>query len=125
MLIPISITLYNAEDEPIETYTRTVIPWGLIKKAARLGHALDEDTPTNQTWWRFIASADPKKSKEEQQMEAVSKFVVELFGNRFTQKQLEDGADFGEILAVFRSVMTRANDSLQANPTTPHPPTRK
>ena len=115
----IEITLYDANDEPKETYRREVIPWGLLKKAARLAGSMDESPERPRKWYQFWMSGENGKTTEERQMEAISRFVVELFGSRFTVKELEEGADFGEIMSIFRNVMTRANQAITANPITP------
>lgn len=117
MFPPIELTLYDKNDEAIATYSRAVIPWGLLKKAISLqrqfeGAEAAEAAPAWQFWKRKQES-----SKEEAQMAAISHFVVELFGNKFTMKQLEDGADLGEVMNVFRAVITRANASVKSNPT--------
>jgi hypothetical protein len=123
MPVPIEITLYDANDEPIETYSRSVIPWGLLKKAVRMMAELNKtEKPAKKK--HFWEKDIPEKLAEERQMEAISQFVVELFGNRFSVKDLEQGADVGEIMTVFQAVIARANATINANPT-PRVPSKK
>ena len=125
MYPPIEITLYGKNDEVIGTYTRNVIPWGLLKKAISLQRQMEDkkQPDASKRFWEFWKKT-PDTTAEEAQLTAISAFVVELFGNKFTVKQLEDGADIGEIMTVFRAVINRANASVKANPT-PRPSSRK
>lgn len=113
-LPPIKLTLYK-DDEEIGTFTRNVIPWGVLKKAINLQNSMNVPA-TSKKWWQ-VWLKDKETTKEEAQMNAISQFVVELFGNKFTVKQLEEGADVSEIMTVFRSVISRANSAVKANPT--------
>lgn len=122
----ITLTLYGPGDEKLKTYERSIIPWGVLKKATRLAkliedQEIDSDSAEEKTqpkkWLSFLAKDKPEPTTEEQQMEAISQFVVDLFGNQFTVKELESGADVGEIMTVFQAVLTRANGAVQSNPT--------
>lgn len=120
----ISISLYGKDDELIKTYTREIIPWGILKKATRLMDSLDETSAAPQKKWfweNLFGKKENKERPEEKQMEAISQFVVDLFGNQFTVKDLENGADVGEIMTVFQSVIARANATVKGNPTTRQP----
>ena len=123
----ISITLYGENDEKIKTFERAIIPWGILKKATRLvekfqtdrqtGNKEAPETQTKKKWFFLRDEPQPAEHTEEMQMQAISEFVVDLFGNQFTVKQLEDGADVGEIMTVFRTVLSRANATVKLNPT--------
>lgn len=123
MYPPIEITLYDENDEPKQTYQRNVIPWGILKRAIGIQKIVNAPEPEQRKWFEFWKSAEVA-SAEEAQIRAVSQFVVELFGNKFTVKELESGADIGEIMTAFQAVLTRANASVRANPT-PKPSSRK
>lgn len=103
---PIQITLYGEDDEPIKTYTRSIIPWGLLKKAAKLSSLIGENA---------------EDAGVEAAVSEVSAFVVEIFGNQFTVEELEQGADVGEIVAVLQAIVARASGLVKANPTLPRP----
>lgn len=122
MLPPILLTLYK-NDKPIKTYTRNMIPWGLLKKAVNLQNQFEGKETSSHPKWQFWKKNN-KTTKEEAEFDAISHFVVELFENQFTVRELEDGADIGEIMTVFRAVINRASASVKVNPTMA-PPSRK
>lgn len=130
MLPPIKLTLYDANDEEIETYERSRIPWGILKKAVSLQKKIDEaetkPEESAQWWevWKTLKKSGEKMTTEEAQIQAVSQFVVDLFGNKFTVRQLDEGADMSEIMSVFRAVIARANQAMNdsgVNPIIPSP----
>lgn len=92
-LTPIEITLYGENDEPIKTYSKSVIRWGVLKKATKLANQIREsgDNAFNEDY------------------DAISAFVCMLFDNAFTAAELEAGADVSEIMSCFRAVINRAN----------------
>lgn len=91
---PIEITLYDENDEPIETYCKSVIRWGMLKQAIKLSKQLEGDGTSDLS---------------EDSLDGLTAFVCRLFDDRFTPQQLEDGADIAEITAAFRAVVNRAN----------------
>jgi hypothetical protein len=96
---PITITLYEADDEIKKTYSRTVVPWGILKKAIALTKSLDTE----------------KVRTEE--IDAIAGLVVETFSNQFSIQDLDAGADVNEMISVLQSIVTRASALVQANPT--------
>lgn len=118
MLPPIQITLYDPKkNEILAEYSQSIVSWGLLKKAVAIQRASDASIPKEKQWWQFLKKDNEAMSPEEAQMGAISQFVVDLFGNRFTIKELEAGADVGEVMAVFQAVLARATASVRANPT--------
>ena len=132
MPTPIVLTLYDENDEPIQTYSRTIIPWGLFKRAMDLSQtmetATDETNPKQPTLLEKIKNAlgikSHSKSKELLAVELLELFVAELYGNKFDVKALK-GADSGELMTVLRSVISRAGSVMNENPTTFPAPKRK
>ena len=53
-----------------------------------------------------------KAKSGETQVDAISDFVVELFKEKFTRTEMEDGADISEVMAVFRAVLTIAENNI-------------
>ena len=96
---PLSIVLYGADDDPIKEYTRSIIPWGILKKSIALTRAIGK---------KDVAEAD---------VDAIAGLVVEAFGNQFTIQELDAGADIGEMLTVLQSIVARAGELVNANPT--------
>ena len=123
MLPPIKLTLYDADDVEIATYERSRIPWGILKKAIALQTKVKQAETKEEArqWWQ-IWKKDEETSTEDAQILAISQFVVELFEKKFTVRQLEEGADVSEVMAVFRAVLARANHAVgQVNPQKPSP----
>lgn len=123
MLPPIKLTLYDANDEAIETYERNRIPWGILKKAILLQTKVKQaETKEESRQWWHVWKKDEQTSVEDAQILAISQFVVELFGNKFTVRQLEEGADTPEVMSVFRAVLARANQAVNSSGINPQKP---
>ena len=91
---PVQLTFYDANDEVTATYSRLVIPWGILKRAVRLMETLDQAN---------MSEAD---------VDAIAGLVVEVFGNQFSVADLDSGADVGEMLAVLTAIVQRARGVL-------------
>lgn len=98
---PITIVLYGPEDEAKKTYSRSVIPWGILKKAIVLTKLIDESNVT------------------ENDIDAIASLIVEVFGNQFSIVDLDAGADVGEMLAAVQAIVSRASALVKTNPTIP------
>ena len=96
---PITITLYGANDEEKQTFSRTVIPWGILKKAISLTKSINAEA---------VGSQD---------IDGIAGLVVEAFGNQFSIQDLDAGADVGEMISVLQNIVARASVLVQANPT--------
>lgn len=103
----ITITLYSADNEVKQTYTRTVIPWGILKKAIALTRSLDQEQ---------VGSED---------IDAVAALVVEAFGSQFTVQDLDQGADIGEMMSVLQGIVARASALVKVNPTVTPTPSKR
>ncbi len=101
---PIHITLYDENSEIKAEYDRVFVPWGLLKQAVRMEAELDLDNMT------------------EESMDALAALVAEAFGNQFSVKDLNEGADIDEMVAVLQTIINKARISMPgavANPTRP------
>jgi hypothetical protein len=121
----IKITLYNTDNEIVGEFERTVIPWGLLKRAIRLSEEINaanaEHTEPEPTDWlsrfkRWLHRNDRKVSGEEQMMDQIASFVVDVFGGKFTVKQLDEGAEIGEMMAILQAIISRAQVMVPTNP---------
>ncbi len=101
---PISIKLYGPDDEELKTCTRSVIPWGILKKAIRINQTIGKK-----------AGGD----LDEEDVDALAGLVVEIFGDQFTVEDLDKGADVSEMMAVIQAIVARAGALVQADPTAP------
>lgn len=118
---PIVITLYGKNNEEDATYSKKIVSWGLLKRAIRLGEELkindasqpgDATDATKDNSWlarfkRWLHRNDRPISDEEQMMNRISEFVVDVFDGQFTVQQLEDGAESAEIMTVLKSIIAR------------------
>lgn len=128
----IKITLYGPNDEAGETFTRRTIPWGFLKRALRLSEQIEagkepaepEKNDFFSRFGRWIHRNDRKLSSEEQMIDVISEFVVDVFNNQFTVKELEDGAEISEIMTVLQAIVSRAKVMVPSNPP-PRPKRRK
>ena len=100
MNTPMVIHLYDQNDEEVAVFSRSFIPWKALKKAIKL-----------------IKQIDLEDLKEED-IDLIAGLIAEVFGDKFTVEQLDDGADLGEMLAVLQNIMARAN-GISLNPTPP------
>jgi len=89
---PIELTLYNDQDEAVKTFTKSVVRWGILKKAIKLAKALDKS-----------------EGLGDDDFDAISSFICHLFDDQFTVAELENGADVSEIMTCFHAVVRRAN----------------
>jgi hypothetical protein len=94
----LAISLYNNDNEVVATYTRTFVPWKLLKRAIKL-----------------MQNFDASKINESD-IDELAALVVDVFGNQFTVDQLNDGADVGEMMSVLTGIMASAQG------TVPNPP---
>ncbi len=95
------ITLYGEDSEPVKTFTRSFVPWKLLKKAISLSKELKEGE---------LNEAD---------VDNIAALVVDAFGNQFTVDQLSNGADVGEMMTVLKAIISRAAGANNTNPTLP------
>ena len=96
---PIKITLYEANNEIKQEYSRSMIPWGVLKKAIQLTKNIDQDA---------IGEKD---------IDAIAGLIVEAFGSQFTIQELDAHADVGDMIHVLQNIVTRATTLVAANPT--------
>lgn len=97
---PMVIHLYGEDNEIEHSFTRSFVPWKMLKKAVKLSQEVDFD-----------------KLKAED-VDQIAGLVVEVFGDQFTLEDLDNGADVSEMLVVIQNIVARAN-AIQLNPTPP------
>jgi hypothetical protein len=98
---PLTITLYDENDEIKATYSRAFVPWRILKAAVRLAKSFDVN------------------NMSEDDVDALAALVVEAFGNRFSVEDLNNGADVTEMVAVLQMIINKARGFLPTNPTPP------
>lgn len=97
---PMVLHFYNEDSEVEKTFTRTFVPWKVLKDAAKLSN-IDQ------------------ANISEKDVEGISNLMVTVFGGQFTAEDAENKADMGEMIAVLMHVMNVAKGGLNENPTPP------
>lgn len=101
------ITLYDPEtNEAVKEFTRTFVPWKLLKRAVKLSKNLEK---------LDIANLD------ESIVDELGALVVDAFGSQFTMDQLENGADIGEMMNVLVAIIASTGGNVPNPPPHPHP----
>ena len=95
---PIEVTLYDpGTNEVVKTFTRSFVPWELLKRALRISKTLD--------------AADMK----EEDIDELASLVVATFGDQFTLEQASKGIDIGEMATVIMEIIGRASQFMGKN----------
>jgi len=97
---PMVVHLYGDDNEVVKTFTRSFVPWKMLKKAVKL---------SKQVNFEDLKAED---------VDQIAGLVVEVFSDQFTLEDLDNGADVGEMLAVIQNIVARAN-GVSLNPTPP------
>lgn len=97
---PMVVHLYGEDNEVLKTFTRSFVPWKMLKKAVKLSKEVNFE--------------DLKAEDVDQ----IAGLVVEVFSDQFSLEDLDNGADVGEMLAVIENIVARAN-GVSLNPTPP------
>ena len=95
-----------------------------MKRALRLSEQLEanqqpeeeEKNDWNSRFKRWVHRNDRKITKEEQMVDVISEFIVEVFDDQFTVKQLEQGAEISEIMSTLQAIVSRARLMVPTNP---------
>lgn len=105
-LTPIQLTLYGEKDgisdEVIAEFRRSIIPWGILKRAVRFAKSVDLNN----------IEID---SLTEENIDEMAGIVAAVFSDQVTVEQLDQGADVMDMLAVIQEIMARAGSI--SNPT--------
>ena len=90
---PLKLTLYDPETDEVKAeYTRSYIPWKIAKKATRLMKSLKGKAEEDMT---------------DEDYDATAGLVIEIFGDKFTVQDLDNGSDLDEMMAVISSIEAR------------------
>jgi len=99
---PITLTLYDADDNVIKTLVRNDVPWGLLKKAVRLMKGIDINNLT------------------EENLDGIAGLVSIVFGDKVTIEELDKFAYTSDMISTITQIMHKTND-LMPNPPIPGP----
>lgn len=94
---PIKLTLYDPQTDEVKSeYTRMFVPWKILKASVRLTKGMNKEEPT------------------EEDLDQMAALIVEVFGNKFTVNELNEGADVGEMMSVLKAVISHASGGMSA-----------
>ena len=93
----ITLTLYDANDEPVKTLSRSGIRWSMLKRIVRLDDVLEE-------------SGSP-----EERLEVIIDAVASMFEGQATLEEIESGCNYDEAIACFRQIMAMVAAQKRAN----------
>ena len=108
---PLTLTLYGPDDEELNSYVRSIVPYGVFKRAVRFIKQLGVSGVSDLDHIDLTAL-------DEEMTEALASLVVFAFGDKFTVEQLENGADLGDMMTLVENILSRAS-AMQGNPTPP------
>ena len=97
----LQITLYGEDDEVKKEYSRSFVPWKLLKQAVRISKEVDQN------------------DLKEEDLDLLASLVVEVFGNKFSIEELNESADVEAMVAVLNTILVKARLAMPANPTRP------
>ena len=100
---PLTLHLYNENNEITKTCTRTFVPWKMLKKGVRLHKQLGSKSP---------------EEYEETDIDELTGYIMSVFdGQDLTIEMLDEQSDITEMITVIRSVVNRARGIM--DPTLP------
>lgn len=100
---PIVLNLYDREsNEIIKTYSQVFVPWKQLKASIRLNKRLGNK---------------PLDQLEEEDIDALTSFVLGIFPSDLTVEMLDEHADLSEMMAVMQNISSRARGVM--DPTSP------
>lgn len=98
---PIKLTFYDHQtDEVIAEYSKSFIPYKMMKAANRLAKININDM-------------------NDEDADMIANFVVEAFGNKFTLKDCEEHVDLLDMFIVIQAIANRPSGLTSGNPTSP------
>ncbi len=97
---PMVINFYGKDNEVEASFTRSFVPWKLLKVAIKLSKSMDSE------------------NMSEEDADALGGLVVAVFGDQFSTQDLDDKADVSEMIAVLQQIVATAGGK-PGNPTPP------
>lgn len=98
---PIEVTLHDPKSQGPKTYTRSIVPWGIMKRAMRLVKNANLNDPS------------------ESDLDEMTGLVVALFGDQFTAADVENGLDINDMSGILEAIIGRAMNAVPDKPENP------
>lgn len=97
MPVPVELTIYDSENEPVKKLSRLIVPWGVLKKAVRLAKSI----------------AQNPDDLGEYDLDQLTDLIIQVFGEeKITREELETGADIGDMIATIQAIVGRGQGLL-------------
>ena len=101
MPIPVELTIYDSENEPVKKLSRLIVPWGVLKKAVRLAKSI----------------AKNPDDLGESDLDELTGLIIQVFGeDKITREELEAGADIGDMIVTIQAIVGRGQGLLPNAP---------
>lgn len=93
----ITLTLYDENDNPVKTLTRSGLRWILLKKLVRLNDTLTQC------------------EDDIERLDVMIDIIAATFEGQATLEEIEKGVNYDEALATFTLIMNMVNRQKKAN----------
>jgi hypothetical protein len=97
----LQITLYGENDEVKAIYTRSIIPWGIMKRAIRFSKSFDMENMT------------------EEAADELAGLVVDIFNGQFTVDELNRSSDIGDMFSILMMIVNKVKRMIPSSPSKP------
>lgn len=101
----IELKFYNKEQEVEKTYSRSFVPFRVLKSAVKLQE--------------LMALKDDLSAFDENAVNNLADFVVDFYGHEFTRDELWDKTEVSEVMTVIFEIAARVQGSGAPDPTIP------
>jgi hypothetical protein len=102
MPVPVELTIYDSNYEPVKKLSRLVIPWGVLKKAVRMAKTISAKNPNDLG---------------DDEMDAISDLIIHVFGEeKITRAELDAGVDIGDMVTTIQAIVARGQGLLPNAP---------
>lgn len=112
MAKPIELIIYNSQHEPIKTLSASLVPWGLLKEAFRMGRSFSTMGSDEKRVWEAIDNGI---------LDEVIRLIAKLFQGQATVEEIENGCEAAEIFATFTAITKRAANAMGVRENPPPP----
>ncbi len=105
---PITLVLYNSQNEVVKTLSRSFLPWGILELAIDL----QQD---------FASLETDEEGKvvgiETENIIKLTNFIIYIFGDQVTADEINKGASIEDMFAAYSQIFKMVGQIMKANPT--------
>jgi len=108
MVSSITLTLYDSNNEPKRTLTRSFLPWGILEMAIDL----------QQDFENLEQDEDGKViGIEKENIVKLTEFIIFIFGDQVTVDEINKGVSIEDMFAAYTQIFTMVSAIMKKNPT--------